>query len=104
MSLLRRVFALQVAAGLTLMAASFPEPPAGTATKGKETAVLAGGCFWGTEAVFEMLKGVADVESGYAGGSKGTANYDQVSEGRTGHAESVRITFDPSVISYGQIL
>jgi peptide-methionine (S)-S-oxide reductase len=70
----------------------------------QETAVLAGGCFWGVEAVFERLKGVSDVVSGYAGGSKATADYDTVSTGRTGHAESVRITYDPSHITYGQLL
>jgi peptide-methionine (S)-S-oxide reductase len=102
--LCRYGLAVQVAASLALMAASFPEPPSTMGAKGKETAVLAGGCFWGTEAVFEMLKGVYDVESGYAGGTKGTANYDQVSDGRTGHAESIRITYDPSQISYGQLL
>jgi peptide-methionine (S)-S-oxide reductase len=101
---LRNVLAVQVAASLSLVAASFPEPPAGSGAKGKDTAVLAGGCFWGTEAVFERLKGVYDVESGYAGGTKSTANYDVVSEGRTGHAESVKITYDPSQISYGQLL
>src|SRR5882724_9338251 len=101
---LRNVLAVQVAASLSLVAASFPEPPAGSGAKGKDTAVLAGGCFWGTEAVFEQLKGVYDVESGYAGGSKSTANYDLVSEGRTGHAESIKITYDPSQISYGQLL
>jgi peptide-methionine (S)-S-oxide reductase len=74
------------------------------AAKGEQTAVLAGGCFWGIEAVFEHVKGVIDVESGYAGGSAGTANYETVSSGRTGHAESVRIKYDPSQISYGQLL
>ena len=74
------------------------------ATKGEQTAVLAGGCFWGIEAVFENVKGVIDAASGYAGGSAGTANYEMVSGGRTGHAESVRIKYDPSQISYGQLL
>ncbi|HLF83737.1 MAG TPA: peptide-methionine (S)-S-oxide reductase MsrA [Blastocatellia bacterium] len=74
------------------------------AAKGEQTAVLAGGCFWGIEAVFEHVKGVIDAESGYAGGSAGTANYETVSGGRTGHAESVRIRYDPSQISYGQLL
>ena len=69
-----------------------------------ETAVLGGGCFWCLEAVFDELAGVTTVESGYAGGSKATANYDQVSEGRTGHAESVQITYDPLRISYGKLL
>jgi peptide-methionine (S)-S-oxide reductase len=74
------------------------------ATKGEQTAVLAGGCFWGIEAVFEHVKGVIDVDSGYAGGSASTAHYEIVSGGRTGHAESVRIKYDPSKISYGQLL
>jgi peptide-methionine (S)-S-oxide reductase len=68
------------------------------------TAVFAGGCFWGVEGVFERLKGVSNAVAGYAGGTKGTANYDTVSTGRTGHAESVQVTYDPSVISYGQLL
>jgi peptide-methionine (S)-S-oxide reductase len=69
-----------------------------------QTAVLAGGCFWGVEAVYEHTKGVVDVVSGYAGGDKGSANYEAVGGGSTRHAESVRITFDPSQISYEQIL
>jgi peptide-methionine (S)-S-oxide reductase len=68
------------------------------------TAVLASGCFWCTEAVFEQLEGVKDVVSGYAGGSKETANYDAVCTGRTGHAEAVRVTYEPAKISYGQLL
>ena len=70
----------------------------------EETAVLAAGCFWGVEAVFERLAGVKDVVSGYSGGSKSSAVYYIVSSGTTGHAESVRITFDPSKITYGQLL
>ncbi|MGB0767461.1 MAG: peptide-methionine (S)-S-oxide reductase MsrA [Phycisphaeraceae bacterium] len=66
--------------------------------------VLAGGCFWCVEAVYEQLEGVSDVESGYAGGDAATANYRAVSTGRTKHAEVVRITYDPSVITYGTIL
>jgi len=73
-------------------------------TKGEQTAVLAGGCFWGIEAVFEHVKGVINVDSGYAGGSASTAHYEIVSNGQTGHAESVRIKYDPSKISYGQLL
>ncbi|HKP39193.1 MAG TPA: peptide-methionine (S)-S-oxide reductase MsrA [Pyrinomonadaceae bacterium] len=72
--------------------------------KGEQTAVLAGGCFWGIEAVYEHVKGVTRVESGYAGGSAETAQYGTVSSGRTGHAESVHITYDPSQITYGQLL
>jgi peptide-methionine (S)-S-oxide reductase len=66
--------------------------------------VLAGGCFWGVEAVFEHVKGVTDVRSGYSGGSPATAHYEKVGTGETGHAESVRITYDPSQVSYGQLL
>ena len=69
-----------------------------------ETAVLAGGCFWGMEAVFEHVKGVQDVVSGYAGGSAREANYRAVSSERTGHAEAVRITYDPNQVSYGRLL
>jgi peptide-methionine (S)-S-oxide reductase len=69
-----------------------------------QTAVLAGGCFWGVEGVFEHVRGVRDVVSGYAGGDAKTAHYDEVGSGRTGHAESVQVTFDPQEISYGEIL
>ena len=69
-----------------------------------ETAVLAGGCFWGVQGVFQHVRGVSNAVSGYAGGEKGTANYETVGSGGTGHAESVRITFDPRKISYGRIL
>ncbi|PRC92040.1 peptide-methionine (S)-S-oxide reductase MsrA [Solimicrobium silvestre] len=74
-------------------------------TKGPlQTAVFAGGCFWGVQGVFEHVRGVRKAVSGYAGGSKATAQYDTVSSGRTGHAESVQITFDPAEISYGELL
>src|SRR5258708_14083822 len=73
-------------------------------TKGEQTAVIAGGCFWGVQAVFEHVKGVISVSAGYSGGAADTAHYEMVSEGNTGHAESVRIKYDPSPISYGQIL
>jgi peptide-methionine (S)-S-oxide reductase len=66
--------------------------------------VLAGGCFWGIQAVYQHVKGVSVAESGYAGGDKKDANYDRVSSGRTSHAESVKITFDPREVSYGQLL
>ena len=69
-----------------------------------QTAVLAGGCFWGVESVFEHVKGVQKVVSGYAGGAAKDADYDVVSTGRTGHAESVQVTFDPRQVSYGEIL
>jgi peptide-methionine (S)-S-oxide reductase len=73
-------------------------------TKGQQTAVIAGGCFWGIQAVFEHIKGVIRATSGYSGGSADTAQYERVSTGRTGHAEAVQITYDPSKISYGQLL
>ncbi len=69
-----------------------------------QTAVFAGGCFWGVQEVFQHVKGVISVTSGYAGGSSDTATYHQVSEGNTGHSESVRIVYDPAQISYGQLL
>jgi len=71
---------------------------------GLETAVLAGGCFWGIQAVYQHVKGVTNAVSGYAGGAQKDADYETVSSGRTGHAESVRVTFDPKQISYGKIL
>ena len=70
----------------------------------EDTAVFAGGCFWGVEAVYEHVKGVKSVVSGYAGGSASNANYDQVSNGNTGHAESVQVIYDPSQVSYGKLL
>jgi peptide-methionine (S)-S-oxide reductase len=70
----------------------------------RETAVLAGGCFWGVDAVFKHVKGVVNVVSGYAGGASSTADYETVSEGRSGHAESVKVTYDPSVVSYETLL
>jgi peptide-methionine (S)-S-oxide reductase len=72
--------------------------------KGEQTAVLAGGCFWGVEAVFENVRGVTEVRSGYSGGSPADAQYGKVGSGETGHAESVKITYDPSQITYGQLL
>ena len=102
------IFATMVAcSAVTASATAIPDPaldaPLATA-KGEQTAVLAGGCFWGVEAVFEHVKGVSDVRSGYSGGSPATAQYEKVGSGKTGHAESVRITYDPSQISYGQLL
>src|SRR5690242_6539957 len=88
-------------------AGKFPEPYRDTpraAARDFQTAVLAGGCFWGVEAVFEGLEGVGDVVSGYAGGLEKTAQYEMVGTGRTGHAEAVKITYDASKITYGQLL
>jgi peptide-methionine (S)-S-oxide reductase len=70
----------------------------------RETAVLSGGCFWGVQAVFQHVKGVSEALSGYSGGAKDTAHYELVGTGQTGHAESVRISFDPRIVSYGKIL
>jgi len=86
-----------------LIAAALLISPAAAAPR-TETAVLAGGCFWGMEAVFEHVKGVTDVVSGYAGGLRRDANYAAVGSERTRHAEAVRITYDPARISYGQLL
>lgn len=87
---------------------TFPKPALdepGSSNRGKqETAVLSGGCFWGVQAVYQHTRGVISATSGYAGGSGDTAHYEQVGSGRTGHAESVRIVYDPSQITYGQIL
>lgn len=78
--------------------------PGAAAAPAMQTAVFAGGCFWGVDAVFKHVKGVSDVVSGYAGGSASTANYQQVSRGDSGHAEAVRVRFDPAQVSYRQLL
>ena len=92
----------------TYAAEDLPKPAVDlTPAKEGETtrnAVFAGGCFWCTEAVFEQLDGVSDVVSGYAGGTKESADYEKVSEGRTDHAEAIRITYDPSRVTYGTLL
>ncbi|WP_309662397.1 peptide-methionine (S)-S-oxide reductase MsrA [Sphingomonas sp.] len=93
---------LAAAALLSLTASSAPAISA--APPRLEQAVLAGGCFWGMEGVFEHVKGVRDVVSGYAGGAQSNANYRAVSTERTGHAEAVRITYDPAQISYARLL
>ncbi len=88
-----------------IAATTFPAPTAVLpSVQGEQTAVLAGGCFWGLEAVFEHLKGVSNVVSGFSGGDAATAHYEEVSSGSTGHAEAVKITYDPAQISYGQLL
>jgi peptide-methionine (S)-S-oxide reductase len=110
--------ALVIAAGVSLtalrstaeVAHKIPEPAVDeqAAANGQvatsEVAVLAGGCFWGVQGVFQHVKGVTSAVSGYAGGERKTAHYEMVGSDRTGHAESVRITFDPGKISYGRIL
>jgi peptide-methionine (S)-S-oxide reductase len=88
---------------IPLLAAALATSSA-TASPRTETAVLAGGCFWGMESVFEHVKGVTNVVSGYAGGSAADANYDRVSSEGTAHAEAVKITFDPAQVSYAQLL
>jgi peptide-methionine (S)-S-oxide reductase len=82
-----------------------PAPAIDEAPKsGLQTAIFAGGCFWGVEGVFERVKGVASVRSGYAGGAKATANYNLIGSGLTGHAEAVQISYDPAKVSYGTLL
>jgi peptide-methionine (S)-S-oxide reductase len=87
------------AEGIRIAAPSAPIVEA----KGTQTAVFAGGCFWGIEGVFERVKGVTNVESGYAGGTKANADYDRVSSGGTGHAEAVRIRYNPALVSYNDL-
>jgi peptide-methionine (S)-S-oxide reductase len=112
-SLLHSLLAFALAApltGCTVNAATRTPIPAPSAdaglakTSGKQTAVFAGGCFWGTQAVFERVKGVLKTATGYSGGSASTATYDQVTTETTGHAESVQVVYDPSKITYGQLL
>src|SRR5690349_4380854 len=88
----------------TLIGATVPRNTVGTTAADERVAVFSGGCFWGIQAVFQHVKGVTNAVSGYAGGDATTARYDRVSDGNTGHAESVRVTFDPSQVSYEQLL
>jgi peptide-methionine (S)-S-oxide reductase len=90
----------EAAAPAAVPAAAFDEPASGHS----ETVVLSGGCFWGMQGVFEHVKGVKQVLAGYAGGNAAMAHYELVSTGTTGHAESIKVTFDPTQVSYGQIL
>jgi peptide-methionine (S)-S-oxide reductase len=103
---LKRAGLISLIASFTLGAASLPGPAVdeNRSDKRSETVVLAGGCFWGVQAVFDAVKGVSSSISGYAGGNKTTAHYEIVSTGTTGHAESVQVTFDPSQVSFGQLL
>ncbi len=96
-----RIFSALVLSLATLLAAAAPSPAAASPT---ERVVLAGGCFWGMQLVFEQLKGVDRVVAGYAGGSASTAQYETVSTGATGHAESVEITYEPAKISFEDLL
>jgi peptide-methionine (S)-S-oxide reductase len=102
-------FTLALVACMAHAASNAPIPPAKedlslASTPGKQSAVFAGGCFWGTQSVFERVKGVVKTTAGYAGGAASTATYDQVSTETTGHAESVEVVYDPSKITYGQLL
>ena len=98
----KRMSALGPISKTPIVAPQFDEPLA--AHPGTETAVFAGGCFWGTQTVFQRVKGVTHTEAGYSGGAANTATYDQVTTETTGHAESVQVTFDPSKITYGTLL
>lgn len=108
----RPAFLRPLAAGFVLAAAAFAAPPIPAPSTdvplamkpGKEKAVFAGGCFWGVQSVFERVKGVLATTAGYSGGSAATATYDQVTTETTGHAESVEVVYDPSRITYGQLL
>jgi len=103
---------LAVGCGIAASSANSPDlkalapvaEPVAEQAKGTQTAVFAGGCFWGVEGVFEHVKGVTDVRSGYSGGDSKSANYDAVSEGSTDHAEAVEIKFDPAKVTYTQLL
>ncbi len=93
--------------GASEQVTALPKPAVDEAlasSPGQQTAVIAGGCFWGIQAVFQHVKGVISATSGYSGGSAGTAEYETVSTGRTNHAESVKIVFDPSKVTYGELL
>jgi peptide-methionine (S)-S-oxide reductase len=109
-AMLRTTFGFLCLSAAILHAADFPDPAldnkslVGDLFRGKQTAVLAGGCFWCVEAVFRQIVGVENVVSGYSGGDAASAHYDIVSTGKTGHAESVQITYNPRKISYGQLL
>jgi peptide-methionine (S)-S-oxide reductase len=103
------VFAFSISVDVAVAVPRQPIPPAKVdaplaVAAGKEAAVFAGGCFWGTQAVFERVKGVIETTAGFAGGSARTATYDQVITETTGHAESVEVVYDPSRITYGQLL
>ena len=101
------VLAMAIQADVAIAGSPLPAPavdiPAAS-VQGPQTAVFAGGCFWGVEAVFRHVKGVSKAVSGYAGGAAKAADYERVSTGSTGHAESVEVTYDPAQVSYGELL
>jgi len=104
---LAAVVAMAIQADVAIAASPLPAPAAdipAASVQGPQTAVFAGGCFWGVEAVFRHVKGVSKAVSGYAGGAAKTADYERVSTGGTGHAESVEVTYDPAQVSYGELL
>ncbi|HEY5290645.1 MAG TPA: peptide-methionine (S)-S-oxide reductase MsrA [Caulobacteraceae bacterium] len=103
-ALLASLLAGCLAVGTGAAAARMPAPAFDPPAEGLQTAVLSGGCFWGVQGVFEHVRGVKKVWAGYDGGKRATASYDVVSTGTTGHAESVEIQYDPTQISYGQLL
>src|SRR5215470_13132743 len=108
-SLVITMLALAISGCSAKAAPNAPIPAAKTdvplaSSSGKQTAVFAGGCFWGTQAVFERVKGVLATTAGYSGGSAPTATYDQVTTETTGHAESVEVVYDPARLTYGQLL
>ena len=98
------VAAIAIGVFSSARAASFPDPPKTASANGTSSIVLAGGCFWGMQGIFEHMKGVTNTVVGYAGGKKETAHYERIEEGDTNHAESVKVTYDPSQISYGELL
>jgi peptide-methionine (S)-S-oxide reductase len=99
------IYAAVGVSGAPAAAMPFPDPPAqAVAPHGTQVAVLAGGCFWGMEGVFEHVRGVKSVTAGYTGGTAATANYETVSSETTNHAESIRIEYDPAVVSFGRLL
>jgi peptide-methionine (S)-S-oxide reductase len=102
-SILALAFSMSACAGESAVPLPAPKQDV-TSTAPTETAVFAGGCFWGVQAVFQHTKGVLNAVSGYAGGDKSTAEYEVVSSGVTGHAESVQVTYDPKQVTYGQLL
>jgi peptide-methionine (S)-S-oxide reductase len=101
-----RILICGIAVAAMASAASFPDPPKAstTAAAGTATAVLAGGCYWGMQGIFEHMKGVTNTVVGFAGGKKETARYEIVEDGTTNHAESIKITYDPAKITYGELL
>ena len=106
-AVLMSLMGITAAIGMRAADREFPAPTLNSTlakTPGQQTAVFAGGCFWGVQAVFQHVKGVVNATSGYSGGAANTAQYELVSTGETGHAESVKITYDPSQITYGELL